>query len=69
MKRFSHIYSTDFDGFVAEVAADIWNKIIDMPTFYHLKPKDYASLFEAIAGSLARYHHEKALRAGRYRRS
>jgi len=54
-KRSTAIYSSDFEGFAAEVAADIWNKLIETPSFRTLRLEDYAGLFEAVEDALQRY--------------
>jgi hypothetical protein len=52
------IYSSDFEGFVSEVSADLWNKLMDEPAFQTLKPGDYANLYEVVARVMSRYRQE-----------
>ena len=49
------IYSSDFEAFASEVAADVWNKLVEVPQFYFLKPQDYPTLLELITGVLRPY--------------
>jgi hypothetical protein len=55
MKRITRIYASDFEGFASEVAADIWNRLIVLPSFRSLKPADYAGLFQSVLIALLRY--------------
>jgi hypothetical protein len=59
-KEPTRIISSDFDAFVAEVAADIWNTLVETPRFRKLKPLDYVGLFETVARTLARHKDDKA---------
>lgn len=55
-KHRSRILTSDFDALASEVAAAIWNRIIENPAFHALKVCDYPGLFEAVSHSLASYH-------------
>lgn len=49
------ITSQDFDGFVCEVAAAVWNEITRSPKFHGLKPQEYAAFFDAVREVLTKY--------------
>ena len=51
----TQIDSSDFDAFVSEVAAAVWNQLIEKPAFSGLKIPDYIAVFEAVASTLRAY--------------
>ncbi len=52
----TRIASSDLDHFANEVTMAVWNRIAELPEFHHLKPRDYAGLFETIQRVLKQYH-------------
>ena len=38
----------------SDLSISVWNRIAKIPRFRHLKPKDFALLFEAVHRSLKR---------------
>ena len=63
-KKETRIRAQDFDGFVSKIAADIWNRLLDTPTFRGLKPGHFADLYEILSRNLAVYRSMDAKRAG-----
>ncbi|OGR89614.1 MAG: hypothetical protein A2992_02190 [Elusimicrobia bacterium RIFCSPLOWO2_01_FULL_59_12] len=53
--RTKPVVSPDFEAFASEVAAAVWNQLIEIPAFSALRCSDYASVFEAVAGTLSNY--------------
>ena len=54
-KRNSQIKTSDFEAFASEVAAKIWNQLIEKPAFHALKVRDYPEVFEAVSQTLTSY--------------
>jgi len=49
------IPSHDFERLVSKVAADIWNQLIENPSFSSMSLRFYADIFEAVKKSLSDY--------------
>lgn len=60
----TRIDSSDFDSFVSNVAAAVWNRIVLSPTFQNLEPNDYAELFQTVHRVLRPYQTNKGPRVG-----
>lgn len=56
----TRIVSRDFDGFVAEVTSQIWNRMINQPEFRSLQPAHFAELFESVNRVLSGYRTAKS---------
>ena len=54
----TQIKSSDFEAFVSEVAASIWNELIEKPTFTGLKLTDFPDIFEAVGRTLQAYRYK-----------
>jgi hypothetical protein len=55
LRRRAQIATNDFDEFVSEVAAEVWNKIVHKPAFDKLQPTNFAELFDAVNDALVPY--------------
>ena len=55
LRRRTQIATNDFDGFVSDVAAKVWNKIVNEPAFDKLQPTHFAELFDAVNHALGPY--------------
>jgi hypothetical protein len=56
MKRSAGVIpSKDFDRLVSQIAADIWNHLIDQPRFHSAAFSLYADIFESVAKTLRPY--------------
>ena len=60
--RSTQIKSSDFEAFVSDVAASIWNELIEKPTFTGLKLTDFPDIFEAVGRTLQPYRGHKTFR-------
>ena len=60
-KGVTEIYSSDFDEFLAEVTAKMWNALVEKPPFHSLQPKNYADLLDVVTTALSRYRREHKL--------
>jgi hypothetical protein len=52
------IPSTEFDRLVSDLAAAIWNRLIEDPSFPSPELHFYADVFEAVQRSLDRYQQK-----------
>ena len=67
MARTGHstkIKSADFEAFVSEVAAAIWNQLAEKPDFNDLRFRDFPSIFEVVKHTLHPYREPKLLKDG-----
>ncbi len=51
----TQIKSADFDRFVSDVAAAVWNRIVTSPAFHELRPQDYPEIYQTIQRVLRPY--------------
>lgn len=66
--RSTQIKTSDFEAFISDVAAGIWNQLIQDPAFNSLKMNDFPNIFDAVARTLHRYREPKRLKTGAGRR-
>ena len=66
VKNATRIVSTDFDGFISDIAANIWNDLLIAPVFRDLKPADFAQLFDILNRNLAFYRGAEMKRTALY---
>jgi hypothetical protein len=50
----TQIKTVDFDAFVSDVAAAIWNQMVKNPAFA-AQLRDFASIFDAVEQALSAY--------------
>jgi hypothetical protein len=59
MNQITQIISSDFESFVSDVAAALWNQLIQKPAFDGLKPRDFPEIYEVVARTLQPYREKK----------
>ncbi len=47
--RMTPIKSSDFEALVSDMAAAIWNQLIEQPAFYAMQYRDFTRIFEAVS--------------------
>jgi hypothetical protein len=57
--RITPMKSRDFDAVVSDIAASIWNQLIEKPTFREMKLSDFPDIFEAVGRSLQTYRQKR----------
>jgi hypothetical protein len=62
--RSAEIRTADFEALVSDVAAAIWNQLIEKPSFNQLRPSDFPDIFEAVGRSLRNYQQPRQGRSG-----
>jgi hypothetical protein len=48
---------SEFEAFVSDVAAAIWNRLLEKPHFQALKPTDFPEIYDEIARALRPFWH------------
>jgi hypothetical protein len=56
VRRAKVMTSSSYETRASALAADIWNRLIHLPQFHLLQPKDYPELYDVVAVALKREH-------------